>query len=118
MIKKTQGFTLIELIITMIVISVAMTGVMSLTYESAKNSAGPIIYTQSVTLASGVMDELLAVPKSSISTGVTARTFTALPNYSGLVVVSNSALSGVALLNIEVTIKKEGAGDILLVAYR
>jgi len=61
----TGGFTLIETIITLVVLSIAAVGVLSVFTTGIKGSANPLIITQAAQLAQEKMEETLALRRIS-----------------------------------------------------
>ena len=55
-----EGFSLVEIIITMVVLSIAAVGVLSVFTAGIKGSADPLIINQAVQLAQEKMDEAIA----------------------------------------------------------
>lgn len=53
-----SGFTLIETIITLVVLSIAAVGVLSVFTSGMKGSANPLILSQAMQLAQGEMDQV------------------------------------------------------------
>lgn len=53
-----QGLTLIELVVVMIVISVALVGVMSVINYTTRNSADPVVRHQAIAIAEAYMEEI------------------------------------------------------------
>ena len=53
------GFTLIEIVITLVVLSIAAAGVLSVFAVGIKGSANPLVLSQAYELAQGEMDEIL-----------------------------------------------------------
>jgi prepilin-type N-terminal cleavage/methylation domain-containing protein len=53
------GFTLIEIIITIVVIAIAAVGVLSVFTTGMRGSANPLLVTQATQLAQGEMDQVL-----------------------------------------------------------
>lgn len=54
----SKGFTLIEIVITLIVLSIATVGVLSVFTVGISESANPLILNQAVQLAEGEMDQV------------------------------------------------------------
>jgi prepilin-type N-terminal cleavage/methylation domain-containing protein len=54
-----RGFTLIETIITLVVLSIAAVGVLSVFIAGMKGSANPLIIDQATQLAQGEMEQIL-----------------------------------------------------------
>ena len=61
---NAKGFTLIEIIITMVVLSIAAVGVLSVFTAGIKRSADPLILNQAIALAQERMDAAVALKKS------------------------------------------------------
>lgn len=60
---NSRGFTLIETIITLVVLSIAAVGVLSVFTAGMKGSADPLIINQAISLAQGEMDVIMSVKK-------------------------------------------------------
>mgnify|MGYP001608597082 FL=1 len=58
------GFSLIEIIITLVVLSIAAVGVLSVFTTGIKGSANPLILNQAIALAQERMDTAIALKKS------------------------------------------------------
>ncbi|MDX2477232.1 MAG: prepilin-type N-terminal cleavage/methylation domain-containing protein [Gammaproteobacteria bacterium] len=56
--KNNRGFTLIELIVAMVVISVALAGVMSVINYTTLHSADPVLRHQAIATAEAYMEEI------------------------------------------------------------
>jgi len=54
-----QGLTLIELIVAMVVISVALVGVMSVINYTTRHSADPVVRHQAIAIAEAYMEEIV-----------------------------------------------------------
>ena len=61
---KTRGFTLIETIITLVVLSIASVGVLTVFTVGISGSADPLIISQATSLAQEKMDEAIALRAS------------------------------------------------------
>jgi prepilin-type N-terminal cleavage/methylation domain-containing protein len=59
-VKNNQdGFTLIEIIITLVVLSIAVVGVLSVFTTAIKGSANPVVLNQAIALAQEEMDTII-----------------------------------------------------------
>ena len=56
--KNIRGFTLIELIVAMVVISVALVGIMSVINYTTLHSADPVLRQQAIAIADAYMEEI------------------------------------------------------------
>ena len=63
--SKQEGFSLIEVIITLVVLSIAAVGVLSVFTAGITGSADPLILNQAIALGQEKMDETIALKKSS-----------------------------------------------------
>lgn len=61
-IKHASGVTLIELVVSIVIISIALVGVTSLFLGTTTTSADPMIRAQSLAIAKSYMDEIMMQP--------------------------------------------------------
>ncbi len=78
-----KGFTLIETVITLIVLSIAAVGVLSVFTVGIIGSANPLIINQAVQLAQGEMDEVLGERSANGFDGINAACTTTMPSGFG-----------------------------------
>jgi MSHA pilin protein MshD len=143
--KCQQGFTLIELIISMVIISIALGGVLLAINFTVSHSADPLIQHQAIAIAEAYMEEILlqeyydpdddpAVVEDSrdlydnvddynelIDVGAHNQMGTAisdLENYTVSVIVADVTLNTVPAKKITVTVNHSVMGDMELVGYR
>jgi len=57
--KRQTGATLIEMVISIVIISVSLTAVMMIVTQVGRSSADPMIRTQATAIAQAYMDEIL-----------------------------------------------------------
>ncbi len=60
--QHQQGFTLIELVIFIVIVSVALAGVLTVLNITAKSSADPMIRKQALAIAEALMEEVMLQP--------------------------------------------------------
>ena len=90
--KVQQGATLVELVISVVIISISVTGIMMVIANVSRSSADPMIRVQAMMIAQAYMEEVLAQPlvdASGIDTGgpeagETRATYDDLTDYNGL----------------------------------
>ena len=86
--RKTQaGLTLVELVISIVVISVSITGVLSVMNLTVGHSADPLIQHQSIAIAEAYMEEILLLAYSdpdATEAGETRATYDDVDDYHGL----------------------------------
>ena len=60
--RRPHGFTLIELIVFIVIVSVALAGVLTVLNVTAKSSADPMIRKQALAIAEAVLEEVMLQP--------------------------------------------------------
>jgi MSHA pilin protein MshD len=65
--KKCHGFTLIEMVMAIVIISVGLAGVLSAYQVAVKSSSDPLIYKQMLSIAEEMMEEVLLKPYAPAS---------------------------------------------------
>jgi len=138
--KHTHGFTLIELVIFMIIVSIAVVGVLSVINQTVKSSADPMVRKQAAALADSILEEILLkeyTDPDATEVGETGRDnyddvddfngktqtlFTDLPSeVSGytiaITVALPAALNGVTMKQVTVTASR-GTESISMSGYR
>ncbi len=107
-----HGATLIELIITIVIISIALSGILSVVNITTKHSVDPIIQHQAIAIAESYLEEILLLPitdPTGSNAGETRATFDNIDDYDGLansgaVDQAGNAISGLENYNITVTV--------------
>lgn len=145
-IKQKQGFTLIELVISIVVVSIALGGVLMAINYAVIHSADPMLQHQAVAIAESYLEEILLKPfadPDGIDTESTRALFddvddyndlndsgardqtgtviTGLENYDVAVTVTNTSLNGIGAANsmeITVTVSPPGGINISLSGFR
>ncbi len=137
-----SGFTLLELITTIVVIAVAAPTLMSVFSSTIQTSADPMFQHQALSIAEAYMEEIL-LKDFAIGPGTTRASFDDVRDYNGLtdvgardqannliaglndytvsVSVANDGLNGIAAadsLRIDLTVSHALIDDILLSGYR
>ncbi len=60
--KHQQGATLIELVLSMVIISIAVTGVLVVMLLTSRHSADPMVEHQAVAIAESYLEEIMLLP--------------------------------------------------------
>lgn len=144
--KRQRGFTLIELIIFIVVVSAGLAGILSIMNITVKSSADPMVRKQAISIAESLLEEILlkdyANPSGgysgtdrskfddvgdyagySTSTGIVDMVGTVMPgltpyNFSPAVTVAATTdLPGVAAERVTVSVSGPGV-RISLIGYR
>ncbi len=139
---KQNGFTLIELVMFIVVVSVGLAGILSVMNLNAQHSVDPMVRKQAVALADSIMEEILLKAYSDpdgTETGETGRdTYDDVDDYNAtdqtlfadlltLGVLSSYSISisvdapadfnGVTAKKVKVEVNN-GAENITLIGYR
>ncbi|MDP3086895.1 MAG: prepilin-type N-terminal cleavage/methylation domain-containing protein [Methylotenera sp.] len=138
--RHQSGFTLVELVIFIIIVSIGVVGILSVMNTVVKSSADPMIRKQSAALADSILAEILLkdyADPDATEVGETGRDnyddvddyngksnalFTDLPvelsTYAiGIVVAAPAALNGVSMKKVVVTVT-HGTEAISMTGYR
>ena len=99
--ERQRGLTLIELIIFIVVVSVAVAGVLAVFVQTTRASSDPVIRKQAVAIAESLMEEIMATPYAcpggatcnAVSTANRGQTH-AVGDYNGFSMTGISALDG------------------------
>jgi MSHA pilin protein MshD len=59
---KERGLSLVELLVFIVVVGIAVTGVLSVYSQNARTSADPVVRKQAAAVAESLLDEVLAKP--------------------------------------------------------
>ena len=139
--RHQEGFTLIELVIFIIIVSVAVVGILSVMNTVVKSSADPMVRKQAAALADSILEEILLksyqdpdglpnVVESGRNTyddvddynGLDQTAFADLPTELASYVIGISVADGTATLGVtakQVTVTvTNGADSISMVGYR
>jgi MSHA pilin protein MshD len=84
---RMRGVTLVELIISIVIIGVALAGVLVVIVRNTQTSADPMVWRQSVAIAEAYLGEILAKPftdPDGSNVGETRATFDDVFDYNGL----------------------------------
>jgi MSHA pilin protein MshD len=89
---RESGATLVEMVVSVVVISITVTGVMMVIYQTSGHSADPLIRTQAIAIAESYIEEILAQPLTDPAggdtggseSGETRSTFDDVTDYHGL----------------------------------
>ncbi|MGW8392094.1 type IV pilus modification PilV family protein [Pseudoduganella sp. HUAS MS19] len=70
--RSAHGFTLVEMIIAMVIISVGLAGVITVLSRTSVQSADPMLTKQVTAIAEGMMEEIMLKPVKGPNTPVPA----------------------------------------------
>lgn len=131
--RRQTGITLVELVITIAVLAIGLTGILLVLNQNIQHSADPMVEQQAVNIAEAYLDEILNQPymdANGVCTGETRATLdsiqdyvqgspclpdtvvrddqgnavSGLSNYSVSVALSNTTLGGIAAIRVNVTV--------------
>ena len=103
------GFTLIEILVTIVVLGIAATSIMSVFISTVKTSADPLIQQQAVSIAEAYMEEIqsqnfndpVAVETGGAEAGEVRATYNDVQDYAGLSDTGAKNQNNVAMLGLE-----------------
>lgn len=140
---RQRGFTLIELIIFIVVVSAGLAGILSVMNTVVKSSADPMVRKQAAASAESILEEIMLqsyVHDASAAVGTDRATFdnvddykgktvmqlstlfadllAKLPGYAIAITIGNEAqMAGVNMKQITVTVSR-GSESVSLLSYR
>ena len=139
---KQAGATLVELIITIVIISAALVGIFSVINLTTRHSADPVVQQQAIAIAESYLEEILLLPVNDpdgSNSGESRSTFdniddyhnlnnvgvidqngnaiSSLSNYTIVVSVSDQTIDSVPLKQVNVTVSRANT-TITLTGYR
>jgi MSHA pilin protein MshD len=113
---NAHGFTLIEIIITIVVLAIAATTLLSVFTSTARTSADPMIQQQAISIAEAYMEEIVlknfSDPDPEVDEADGRENYDDVQDYHNLIDIgaknqNNNAIS--QLSDYSVTVKVEGA---------
>lgn len=116
--SRQKGATLIELVVSVVIIAIVSTAAMMLVARTVGSSADPMIRTQAIAVAEAYMEEILAQALTdpaggdtgAAETGETRATYDDVTDYHNLADVSGAvdqtglAVAGLEAYNVHVTV--------------
>ena len=85
--SRNRGVNLVELLISIVIISIACTGVLLIFAQTVRYSADPMVQTQALAIAEAYLDEILARPlvdPDGTNAGEARATYDNVDDYDGL----------------------------------
>ena len=85
---KQQGLSLVEVILTIVIISGSLAGIFGVMNLTNKHSADPVIQQQAIAIAESYLEEILLLPVNDpdgINLGETRANFDNIDDYNGLI---------------------------------
>lgn len=146
--RKRSGFTLIEIIVTLVVIGIAAAALLSIFSNLIRGSADPMIQQQATTIAEAYLEEIMlkafddpqVAETGAAEAGETRATYDDVQDYNSAdtvvrdqngnaitpqfdayninIVVAGDTLNTVAAMRIDVTVSHAAVAGITLSAYR
>lgn len=114
-VRVARGFTLVETVLTIVVLGVASVGVLLVFTESVRASADPLIRAQALAIADSYMDEILQAYFTDPGGGAEAgrSDYDNVGDYNGLSDVgardrTDAAIAGLEDYTVAVTVQNSG----------
>lgn len=142
-IGNCRGVTLVELVIAMVVVSIALGGVLMVMNYTTARSADPLLQRQAVAIAEAYLEEILLKPyvdpdgvdgegsralyddvddydglADSGARDQSGAAIAGLANYTVNVSVQPATVNGVAMLRAQVAVGMPGGGSMTMAGYR
>jgi MSHA pilin protein MshD len=116
---RNSGFTLLEILTTVIVIALAATALMSVFSSTVRTSADPMFQHQALAIAEAYMEEI-RLKDFAIGPETTRASFDDVRDYNGLTDVgardqNNNLIAGLNDYTIDVTVVNDGLNGIAAV---
>ena len=146
--RRQSAFTLIEIIVTIVVIAIAATALLSVFSSMVRSSADPMIQQQATTIAEAYLEEIMlrayddpqVAESGGAEAGETRPTYddvqdynslgttqvrdqnnnpvAALSDYQVIVTVNPAVLNTVGAMQVDVSVSHPATGTIVLTAFR
>lgn len=141
--RLQAGITLIELILAMVIISIAVTGIFSVMNLTISHSADPVVQHQAIAIAEAYLEEIQLQSYSDpdgTNVGETRASFDNVDDYNGLsdsgahnqldallsnlssynvtVAVADQSVSGLASKKVTVTVSSASISGLSLIGYK
>jgi MSHA pilin protein MshD len=110
--SKQHGFSLIELIVFIVIVSTAMIGILSVMNVVNKNSADPVLHKQALAIAESLLEEVELQDFTAPSGVTSAGTVTTSNRATGYHVISDYqgfSMTGITPLNNTTTVQGLGS---------
>jgi MSHA pilin protein MshD len=140
---NNRGFTLVELIISMVVVSIALGGVLMVMNYTVRHSADPMLQHQALAIAESYLEEVLLQSFNDPDGGIEPNRglFDDVGDYNGLTnvgardqagnailgleaytvvvnVVGNSTINGITGMRVTVTVTDPAGNDLSLSGFK
>lgn len=101
---KRNGFTLVEILVSLVVMGIGMAGMISAFSVSAKSNADPMVRKQMLSIAEGMMEEIALKPyavSANVAPAACARdTYNDIQDYNGYSTANVCDISGSAISSL------------------
>ena len=101
--QSQTGVTLVELILSIVIISIALTGVLVVINKTVSHSADPVVEHQAIAIAESYLEEILLLAYSdpdASEVGETRATYDDVDDYNGLSDIGVHDQNGTAIANL------------------
>ena len=102
--NKPRGFTLIEVLVTIVVIAIAATAILSVFTSTVRRSADPLIQQQAIAIAEAYIEEIMLkdfVDPDGSDLGEGRATFDDVSDYNGINAADIQDQNGIGVAGLE-----------------
>lgn len=101
--RFARGFTLIELVVSIVVLAIGVAGILAVYIQTVARSADPMLQQQAVLIAEAYMDEILGkafVDPNGSEAGESRATWDDVDDYAAVTGLAPTSASGVAIAEL------------------
>lgn len=118
--RRQSGFSLVELILFIVIISVGITGILGVMNITTRHSADPMVRKQALAAAESLLEEILLkdyTDPDGSNTGETRPTFDDVDDYGGYTSTGIETIDGTPIVpladyNVSVSVAVSGLGGV------
>ncbi len=110
-----RGFTIPELILLVVVLSIGLAGIALALQQAARGSGDPLVSKQAVAVAEALMEEILLQPFAPVAGGASRADYNDVSDYNGyssvgVTAIDGTPIPGLADYNVSVTVTNSAFG--------
>ena len=112
---KQRGVSLIELVMLIVIVSIALTGIMLVTNQTSAHSADTMLRKQALAAVESLLEEIEARPFAGVCNNSSRQNFTCVSDYdgystSGVFDMNGTAITGLGGFDVTVSVASGALG--------